>query len=63
MPMKLNCIVVDDSAIQRITITKLVNESTLLNLIGDFANALEAKNCIILTTIRLILFFLTSKCH
>lgn len=44
--MKLNCIVVDDSAIQRITITKLVNESTLLNLIGDFSNALEAKNCI-----------------
>lgn len=44
--MKLNCIVVDDSALQRITITKLVNESILLNLIGDFANALEAKNCI-----------------
>jgi two-component system LytT family response regulator len=44
--MKLNCIVVDDSAIQRITITKLVNESILLNLIGDYANALEAKNCI-----------------
>lgn len=44
--MKLNCIVVDDSAVQRITITKLVNESSLLNLIGEFANALEAKNCI-----------------
>lgn len=44
--MKLNCIVVDDSAVQRITITKLVNESTLLNLIGEFANALEAKICI-----------------
>ncbi|CAM3867057.1 LytTR family DNA-binding domain-containing protein [Flavobacterium cucumis] len=44
--MKLNSIVVDDSAIQRITITKLVNESTLLNLVGDFSNALEAKNCI-----------------
>lgn len=44
--MKLNCIVVDDSAIQRITVTKLVNESTLLNLVGDFSNALEAKNCI-----------------
>ena len=29
-----------------ITITKLVNESTLLNLVGDFSNALEAKNCI-----------------
>ena len=42
--MKINCIVVDDSAVQRITITKLVNESTLLHLIGDFANALETKN-------------------
>ena len=52
--MKLNCIVVDDSAIQRITITKLVNESTLLNLVGDFANALEAKNCINNNTIDLI---------
>ena len=44
--MKLNCIVVDDSSIQRVTITKLVNESANLNLIGDFANALEAKNAI-----------------
>ncbi|VXC22374.1 DNA-binding response regulator [Flavobacterium sp. 9AF] len=42
--MKLNCIVVDDSAIQRMTITKLVNESTNLHLVGDFANALETKN-------------------
>lgn len=44
--MKLNSIVVDDSAIQRMTITKLVNETANLNLVGDFANALEAKNCI-----------------
>lgn len=44
--MKLNCIVVDDSAIQRMTITKLVNEASNLHLVGDFANALEAKNCI-----------------
>ena len=44
--MKLNCIVVDDSAIQRMTITKLVNESPKLHLVGDYANALEAKNCI-----------------
>ncbi|WP_445457417.1 LytR/AlgR family response regulator transcription factor [Flavobacterium sp. HNIBRBA15423] len=42
--MKLNCIVVDDSAIQRMTITKLVNESANLHLVGDFANALETKN-------------------
>lgn len=46
MPMKLNSIVVDDSAIQRMTITKLVNESANLNLVDDFANALEAKNTI-----------------
>jgi two-component system, LytTR family, response regulator len=52
--MKLNCIVVDDSAVQRITITKLVNESSLLHLIGDFANALEAKNCINHNAIDLI---------
>lgn len=54
MPMKLNCIVVDDSAIQRVTITKLVNESPNLHLIGDFANALEAKNCINHNTVDLI---------
>ncbi len=52
--MKLNCIVVDDSVVQRVTITKLVNKSTLLHLIGDFANALEAKNCINNNTIDLI---------
>lgn len=46
MSMKLNSIVVDDSAIQRMTITKLVNESANLNLVDDFANALEAKNTI-----------------
>jgi len=52
--MKLNCIVVDDSAVQRIIITKLVNESISLNLISDFANALEAKNCINNNSIDLI---------
>ncbi|MEQ3690468.1 MAG: LytTR family DNA-binding domain-containing protein [Flavobacterium sp.] len=52
--MKLNCIVVDDSAIQRMTITKLVNESANLNLVGDFANALEAKNAINNNSVDLI---------
>ncbi|WP_320815001.1 LytTR family DNA-binding domain-containing protein [Flavobacterium sp.] len=52
--MKLNCIVVDDSAIQRMTITKLVNESTNLNLVGDFANALESKNAINNNSVDLI---------
>ena len=40
--MKLNCVVVDDSSIQRLIITKLVNNNQNLNLIGDFSNAIEA---------------------
>jgi DNA-binding LytR/AlgR family response regulator len=44
--MKLNCVVVDDSSIQRMIITKLVNNHTNLHLIGDFSNAFEAKNCL-----------------
>lgn len=44
--MKINCIVVDDSNVQRQTIVRLVNENPNLTLIGEFSNALEAKNCI-----------------
>lgn len=44
--MKLNCVVVDDSAIQRMTVTKLVANHPNLNLVGDFSNAIETKNCI-----------------
>jgi len=44
--MKINCIVVDDSSIQRLTITKLVTENPNLFLVGEFSNAIEAKNCI-----------------
>jgi DNA-binding LytR/AlgR family response regulator len=52
--MKVNCIVVDDSAIQRMTITKLVNESASLHLVGDFSNALEAKNSLNYNKVDLI---------
>lgn len=44
--MKINCIVVEDSSVQRHTIVRLVNENQNLNLLGDFSNAIEAKNCI-----------------
>ncbi len=44
--MKLNCVVVDDSAIQRMTVTKLVANHPNLNLVGDFSNAIETKNCL-----------------
>ena len=53
--MKLNCVVVDDSSLQRIVITKLVNNHPNLQLIGDFSNAIEAKNCITMNSVDLVL--------
>lgn len=44
--MKLNCIVVDDSSIQRVLVTKLVESHPNLNLVGEFSNAIETKNCL-----------------
>lgn len=52
--MKLNCVVVDDSSIQRMIITKLVNNHQNLTLIGDFSNALEAKSCMSIHSVDLI---------
>lgn len=45
--MKLNCVVVDDSTIHRITLARLVNEHADLNLVGDFTNASETRNCVL----------------
>lgn len=42
--MKLNCIIVDDSAVQRIAIAKLVTGHSSLNLQAECANAMEAKS-------------------
>jgi len=52
--MKLNCVVVDDSSIQRMIISKLVNNHQHLHLIGDFSNAIEAKNCMSIHSVDLI---------
>ena len=52
--MKLNCVVVDDSSIQRMIIAKLVNNHPNLHLVGDFSNAIEAKNCMSVHTVDLI---------
>lgn len=54
--MKLNCIVVDDSSIQRILVTKLVDSHSGLSLVGEFSNAIETKNC--LSTKQVDLLFL-----
>ena len=52
--MKLNCVVVDDSTIHRITIAKLVNEHADLTLVGDFSNASETRNCILNKNVDLL---------
>jgi len=52
--MKLSCVVVDDSTIHRITVAKLVNEHPELNLVGDFSNAQEARNCIMTKPVDLL---------
>lgn len=44
--MSLNCIIVDDSAIQRIAISKLVNGHQSLNLLAEYSNAMDAKNAL-----------------
>jgi two-component system, LytTR family, response regulator len=52
--MKLKCIVVDDSALQRITVTKLINDNQYLELVGEFSNATDAKNCIATKNVDLV---------
>lgn len=42
----LNCYVVDDSSIQRLSIVKLIENHPNLNLIGEFSNAIETKAAI-----------------
>ena len=52
--MKLNCVVVDDSSLQRMITAKLVNNHPNLRLVGDFSNAIEAKNCMTVNDVDLI---------
>lgn len=53
--MRLNCVVVDDSTIQRLIVTKLVTNNLGLKLLADFSNAIEAKNFISNNNVDLIL--------
>lgn len=54
--MTLNCVVVDDSAIQRLSIVKLVENHPSLNLVAEYSGALETKNS--LNTHQVDLIFL-----
>lgn len=42
--MKLSCVIVDDSSIQRMIVNKLVTNHQNLKLVGEFSNAVETKN-------------------
>lgn len=44
--MKLNCIIVDDSSIQRMIVSKLASSHHHLKLVGEFSNAVETRNFI-----------------
>ena len=59
--MQLKCIVVDDSAIQRLAITKLVEDHPALDLVAEYSSALETKKG--LNTHKVDLFFLILKCQ
>tara|TARA_R110002050_G_scaffold44430_2_gene105897 strand:- start:70 stop:804 length:735 start_codon:yes stop_codon:yes gene_type:complete len=42
--MKLRCIIVDDSSMQRTAIARMVNNHPNLALVAEYCNAIEAKN-------------------
>ena len=50
----LNCAVVDDSTLQRLSIVKLIENHQSLNLVAQYNNALEAKEGIATSDIDLI---------
>lgn len=52
--MKLNCVVVDDSTLQRMVIAKLIKNHHQLNLVGDFSNAIEARSCMTVNHVDLV---------
>lgn len=52
--MKLNCIIVDDSSLQRMILTKLIDKNPHLKLVGEFSSAIEAKNFLSYNTVDLL---------
>ena len=52
--LTLNCVVVDDSTIQRLSIVKLVDNHQSLNLIAEYSSALETNNGLIKQPVDLI---------
>ena len=46
--VKLKCVVVDDSGLQRLSMVKLIKDHPNLQLVGEFSNAIETKNGLII---------------
>ncbi len=42
--MRLNCIIVDDSKMQRMAVARLIKNHPSLNLVAEYSNGIEAKN-------------------
>jgi len=50
----LNCAIVDDSTLQRLSIVRLINNHPSLNLVAEYNNAIEAKIGLATTDIDLV---------
>ncbi|MCM4163059.1 MULTISPECIES: LytTR family DNA-binding domain-containing protein [unclassified Arenibacter] len=52
--MKLKCILIDDSTVQRRAVAKIIKEHSKLDLINEYDNGLDAKNGLVGNTVDLI---------
>jgi len=52
--VKLKCIVIDDSKLQRLAVTKLVSGHNNLTLVTEYSSALEAQNSLVENNIDLV---------
>ena len=52
--IKLNCAIVDDSTLQRLSIVRLIDNHPSLNLVAEYNNAIEAKIGLATTEIDLV---------
>ena len=50
----LNCAIVDDSTLQRLSIVRLIDNHPSLNLVAEYNNAIEAKIGLATTDIDLV---------
>ena len=52
--IKLKCILIDDSTVQRRAVAKIIKEHSKLDLINEYDNGLDAKNDLVSNTVDLI---------